>query len=131
MTWHLRSTSRSEVARPATLVVSLWLVAIVLTGYCSSDLQAWVHGSAALETSGLVGVTDQMQVFGDTTGLNDVHDRLERVRERIHKGDAARPTSERVAPPRVAAAGATGAGSASAVAGSANGSGTGSASAGP
>src|SRR5215470_7421311 len=87
-----RSTSRSEPTSPISVLASIWLVAIALTGYCAPDLRSWAHASAALEDSDLVAITDDVQAFGDATGLADVHDQLERLRERIHKGrDTAAP----------------------------------------
>src|SRR5262249_6401162 len=89
---HSRSTLRSEPTRPISIVASIWLVAIALTGYCASDLRSWAHASAALEDSQLVAITEDVQAFGDATSLADLRDRLRRTRERIYKD------GERVAP---------------------------------
>src|SRR5215831_7468584 len=95
-----RSTSHSD-ASPFSVVASIWLVAIALTGYCAPDLRSWAHASAALEGSQLLAITDDVQAFGDATGLADVRDQLERLRERIHKGREAAPAAP-CPPPRAA-----------------------------
>src|SRR5215510_10274184 len=98
---HSRSTSHSEPSSPLSLVASIWLVAVVLTGYCATDVHSWVHGSAEREDGPLPAITDALQVAGDATGLSVARGWLERVREAIYKGGeaAAAPAPSQPPPP--------------------------------
>src|SRR5215813_5497970 len=87
---HSRSTSHSERSSPLSVVASIWLVAVVLTGYCATDVHSWVHGSAEREDSPLPAIANALQTAGDATGLSAARGWLERVREGIYKdGEAA------------------------------------------
>src|SRR5262249_55451104 len=68
------------------------------------ELHSWVHTCVDLEDSQLVGVTAELQSVGAASGLSDVHDSLERVREGIYKARQRSFAAQPAAPSPVAPA---------------------------
>lgn len=80
-----RSILRSEPARPFSVLASIWIVALALTGYCGSELRTWTQTSTDLEGSRLLDVTARLQRIGEASGLASVHENFEHVRERLYR----------------------------------------------